>query len=70
MPELIVRPTYMDVARRAGLPTVRQIAQAVGVHPSNLARVVGGSQRPSSRFIAGSIVALGAPFEELFDVAD
>lgn len=59
---------FVQAARRAGYRSDYALADAMDVNRSTISRVVNGSLRPGSAFIAGALTALGADFSDLFDV--
>jgi hypothetical protein len=65
-PSVRVREDFAATAAEQGHATKTAIAQAIGLDPSNVGRVLRGEARPSNEFIAGAL-ALG-PFEDLFEV--
>jgi hypothetical protein len=65
-PSVRVRGDFAATAAEQGYRTKTAIAQAIGLDPSNVGRVLRGEARPSNEFIAGAL-ALGS-FEDLFEV--
>ena len=64
-PVIRVRGDFVATAAAQGHTTKTAIAQAIGVAPSNVGRVLDGKALPGNAFIAGALV-LG-PFDELFE---
>ena len=68
-PALRVRWDVVDALREVrGLEDDGKLAEAMGVNRSSVSRVAHGKQQPGPRFIAGLCLALGAKFENLFEV--
>lgn len=58
-------------ANLKGLRTLVARANAIGVNPSNLSRVLANKQAPGAQFIAGTLVAFPElEFDDLFEVVD
>ncbi len=54
-----------------GIDTDAELAQLVGVHQSNISRVLSGKAKPSNQFIAGIAAAFGyAVFPTVFTVIE
>jgi transcriptional regulator with XRE-family HTH domain len=62
------RDRYQDFCAQAKLATEADQARALGVSASYLNRLLAGRRHVNRRFIAGALLALGCPFEELFEV--
>lgn len=68
-PALRVRWDVVAALREVrGLEDDTALAQAMGVSRSSVSRVANGKQQPGPHFIAGLCLALGAKFENLFEV--
>lgn len=63
-PSVRVVDDFATKAAHLGLTTNTQIAERIGLDPSNVGRVLAGKQKPGNDFIAGCRV-LG-PFDEFF----
>ena len=51
-----------------GLKTDAALAEAMGIDPGNLSRVLRGKQQPGPKFIASLCQALDAELDDLFEV--
>lgn len=53
-----------------GLKTDASLAEAMGIDPGNLSRVLKGRQQPGPKFIASLCTALDADLGDIFEVVD
>ncbi|HEY1179336.1 MAG TPA: helix-turn-helix transcriptional regulator [Phytomonospora sp.] len=53
-----------------GLKTDASLAEAMGIDPGNLSRVLKGRQQPGPKFIASLCTALEADLGDIFEVVD
>lgn len=68
---LVLREGNLKKIRRwTGLETNDALAQAVGIDPGNLSRILRGKQTPGGKFIASLCKALDADLDDLFEVVD
>lgn len=56
------------IRRWKGISTDAQLAEAMGIDPGNLSRVLRGAQQPGPKFIAALCHALDADLGDLFEV--
>lgn len=62
------REQLAKIRKWVGLSTDAALAERMNVDPGNLSRVLRDRQEPSARFIAAMCSALGADFDDLFEV--
>ena len=70
MARLVVRHDQLSKFRRlSGIKTDAEFAERIGVHPSQVSRVLKGDAAPGTRFIAGVLELFGIEcFQDLFAV--